>query len=221
MKVTNKPFLAIETTGSLCSVCVYENEKKNLTVSLNMDRAHSKKILSLIDSAMSNFGIKPPDLGGICVSEGPGSFTGLRLGFAAAKGIAFGAGIGILKVPTFQSLAFELSEKMSVNTRGLIVTKAALEESYVYGFKACDDGFMEVFPLSLVENDKLLQMIQEGNYSKVYSNIQIERVKTSEKTSPDALSIVKYAIKKLNFVFDNEVDFIEPYYFKNFIVKVR
>lgn len=221
MKVTNKPFLAIETTGSLCSVCVYENEKKNLTVSLNMDRAHSKKILSLIDSAMSNFGIKPPDLGGICVSEGPGSFTGLRLGFAAAKGIAFGAGIGILKVPTFQSLAFELSEKMSVNSKGLIVTKAALEESYVYGFEACDDGFNEVFPLGLVENNKLHQMIEEGNYSKVYSNIQIERVKTSEKTSPDALSIVKYAIKKLNFVFDNEVDFIEPYYFKNFIVKVR
>lgn len=170
---------------------------------------------------MSEAGIEYSELSGICVSEGPGSFTGLRLGFAAAKGIAFGQNIGILKVPTFKSLAFEVSENMASGTRGLIVTKAALEESYLFGFESTEDGFSELLPLQLVMNHDLKKLIEEGDYHKIYSNIKIEHKGKIEKSSPDALSIAKYATKKLNFAFDLEIDFVEPYYFKNFQVKVK
>ena len=96
MRTSEKPVLAIETTGSLCSVSIYESDRKNLTISLNMEKAHSKMILTLIDLAMKSFGITVTDLAGVCVSEGPGSFTGLRLGFAAAKGIPLGQNFGII-----------------------------------------------------------------------------------------------------------------------------
>lgn len=221
MNILGKPVLGIETTGSVCSVCVYESEKKNLTISLNLDKAHSRKILSLIDFAVDSFNITPADLGGICVSEGPGSFTGLRLGFAAAKGIAYGAGIGIIKVPTFKSLAEELSMTMSPGSRGLIVTKAALEEYYVYGFEAHSGYFNELFELSLIENNVVNSLVSKWDFSKVFSNVKLDQIEIVEKTSPEALSVVRYAKRRTDFKFDYDVDFIEPRYFKNFIVKVK
>lgn len=185
------------------------------------EKVHSKKILSLVEFAMSEAGVEYSELKGICISEGPGSFTGLRLGFAAAKGIAFGQNIGILKVPTFKSLAYEVSENMPAGTRGLILTKAALEESYLLGFESTTDGFSELLPLQLVMNNDLHKLIEDGGYEKIYSNVKIDGKPGIEKSSPEALSIAKYAAKKLNFAFDFEIDFVEPYYFKNFQVKVK
>ncbi len=221
MRTSEKPVLAIETTGSLCSVSIYESDRKNLTISLNMEKAHSKMILTLIDLAMKSFGITVNDLAGVCVSEGPGSFTGLRLGFAAAKGIAFGQNFGIMKVPSFKSLAYELSSTMTPGSRGLIVTKAALEESYIYGFEAVDDDFKELLPLSLVENELLENIINEHNIERIFSNISIPGHPVNGKSAAEALWIAKYAAKKLKFAFDHQIDFIEPYYFKNFTVKVK
>lgn len=221
MNHSEKPVLALETTGSLCSVAIYLSDKKYLSLSLNMEKAHSRKILTLVDSALESFGVTTSDLGGVCVSEGPGSFTGLRLGFAAAKGIAFGQTFGIMKVPTFQALAFELASNMPSGTKGFIVTKAALEESYTYGFVSEGDGFSEILPLCLTDNERLNEIIGAGGYDKIYSNIQIPGQNVTEKSSPEALWIAKYAAKKLKFAFDHEIDFIEPNYFKNFTVKVR
>jgi tRNA threonylcarbamoyladenosine biosynthesis protein TsaB len=185
------------------------------------EKVHSKKILKLIEFVLSEAGVEYSDLAGICISEGPGSFTGLRLGFAAAKGIAFGQNIGILRVPTFQSLAFEISENMPSGTKGLIVTKAALEESYLFGFEVTDDGFRELLSLQLIMNRDLNEIIQNNGFEKIYSNVKIDGIQKIEKTSPEALSIAKFAAKKLNFAFDLGIDFVEPYYFKNFQVKVK
>lgn len=217
----NSVVLALETTGMLCSVCVYKNDSDYINLSLMKEKAHSKKILSLIEFAISEAAIEYSDLTGICISEGPGSFTGLRLGFAAAKGIAFGQNIGIVKVPTFESLAFEVSENMAAGTRGLIITKAALEESYLFGFESTESGYSVLIPLQLVMNRDLDKLIKGGGYGKIYSNVKIDNVEKIEKSSPEALSIAKYAAKKLNFAFDLEIDFVEPCYFKNFHVKVK
>lgn len=221
LKNSERPVLAIETTGALCSISIYANDRKHLTISLSMEKAHSRKILSLIDSALSIYGIATCDLAGVCVSEGPGSFTGLRLGFAAAKGIAFGQEFGIMKVPTFKSLAYELSSTMKEGSRGLIVTKAALEESYIFGFEAQGEDFSEVIPLTLIENELLVKTISEGCFDRVFGNVIIPGCDVTGKSSPEALWIAKYAAKKLKFAFDHEIDFIEPYYFKNFTVKVK
>ncbi|MBV6445545.1 MAG: tRNA (adenosine(37)-N6)-threonylcarbamoyltransferase complex dimerization subunit type 1 TsaB [Ignavibacteriales bacterium] len=225
MNNSGKPVLAIETTGSVCSVALYKSSSHYLSVSVKMDKAHSKKILGLIDSAFRDYGMTPREISGVCVSEGPGSFTGLRLGFAAAKGIAFGAGVGILKVPTFEALAYEISSFQPNGSKNLILTKAALEESYIYGFEVGGDsdslGFTETFPLSLTENSKIEKIINEERYDRIFSNIKLNLHSISEKTSPDAFWIAKYAEKKLKFAFDSKIDFVDPYYFKNFVVKAK
>ncbi|RUM34470.1 MAG: tRNA (adenosine(37)-N6)-threonylcarbamoyltransferase complex dimerization subunit type 1 TsaB [Desulfobulbus sp.] len=66
---------------------------------------HSRRLLGSVDWVMKAAGVEWPDIDGVAVSLGPGSFTGLRIGMAAAKGIVLAAGIPLLGVSTFAGIA--------------------------------------------------------------------------------------------------------------------
>lgn len=70
---------------------------------------HSQTLMPLIDSVLNMAGITVPQLDVIAVSNGPGSFTGLRIGVGTAKGIAFGAGKKVVGVSPLLSLAYNIS----------------------------------------------------------------------------------------------------------------
>jgi len=69
--------------------------------------SHSRTLLKLAESLMSNLDIKPADIGLIAVSRGPGSFTGIRIGVSAAKGIAWGLEIPVCGVSTLEAMAYQ------------------------------------------------------------------------------------------------------------------
>jgi len=68
-------------------------------------RRHASEIVRLVDVALAGLGIRPADLAGIVVGDGPGSFTGLRIGWAAAKGLAQEAGLDLVAVPSLMAAA--------------------------------------------------------------------------------------------------------------------
>ncbi len=68
-------------------------------------RRHAAEIVRLVDVALSRLGVEPRDLEGIVVGDGPGSFTGLRIGWAAAKGLAQEAGLEFRAVPSLMAAA--------------------------------------------------------------------------------------------------------------------
>src|SRR2546425_2121341 len=68
-------------------------------------RRHAAEIVRLVDVALSRLGVEPRDLEGIVVGDGPGSFTGLRIGWAAAKGLAQEAGLELRAVPSLMAAA--------------------------------------------------------------------------------------------------------------------
>ena len=86
--------LAIDTTAKTASVCVGKDDNGEFTpLSLwtsNCGFTHSETLLPMIDSCLSSSGICADDIDTIAVSAGPGSFTGVRIGVACAKGISFG-----------------------------------------------------------------------------------------------------------------------------------
>ena len=107
------PILAIETSSSVCGVGVYYDEARHTQIQHCENRKHGSIIIPLIDECLSHFNIAAKDLGCIAVSEGPGSFTGLRIGLSAAKGMCAGLQIPLIMVPTFSAMAFELSNLCS------------------------------------------------------------------------------------------------------------
>src|SRR2546430_10284825 len=68
-------------------------------------RRHAAEIIRVVDFALRRLSIRPADLEGLVVGDGPGSFTGLRIGWAAAKGLAHEAGLELPAIPSLMAAA--------------------------------------------------------------------------------------------------------------------
>lgn len=77
-------------------------------------RTHSERILPAVENLLGTLGLKPRDLAAVAVSIGPGSFTGLRIGVAAAKGLAFSLGLPLYGIPTLEALAANAAPRTGV-----------------------------------------------------------------------------------------------------------
>ncbi len=96
--------LAIETATEICSVAYQVNGSVEGLVEKAIPRQHAEQLPVFYRELVDNSGLKLPELDGIAISIGPGSFTGLRIGLSFAKGLAFGHGLPLIPVPTLQAL---------------------------------------------------------------------------------------------------------------------
>ncbi|MBN9241289.1 MAG: tRNA (adenosine(37)-N6)-threonylcarbamoyltransferase complex dimerization subunit type 1 TsaB [Mesorhizobium sp.] len=101
--------LAIDCSGNLCAACVYDAEvgKELGRNVLDLGKGHAEHLMGAIAGALGEAGIAYADLATIAVSVGPGSFTGLRVGVATARGLALALKIPAIGVTTLEALAAE------------------------------------------------------------------------------------------------------------------
>jgi len=97
--------LSIDTTGAYSSVAIYDDGKITQVINRD-DYSHLKKLAPCIKNLMEQESLCAKDLDAIAVSRGPGSFTGIRIGMATAKGLAQLWDKVIIEVPTLASFAF-------------------------------------------------------------------------------------------------------------------
>jgi tRNA threonylcarbamoyl adenosine modification protein YeaZ len=105
--------LAIDTAAGPCAACVHDGEAG---VELGRDvldigKGHAERLIGVIEGALGRAGLAYADLGRIGVSIGPGSFTGVRVGVATARGLALALGIPAVGVNTLEALAAEAHTK--------------------------------------------------------------------------------------------------------------
>jgi len=217
--VDQKPVLAFETSENLCGVCIYFSNEKYFSASINLKHSHSEKIFEATELLLKISGIEPIDLDSIAVSEGPGSFTGLRIGYSAAKGIAYGAEIPIIPVPTYEALAFQLATIKNDGEEFIISNKVSREEVYFAKFKIRGNSYIFVEDLTILTND-LFRSKADG-YQVFGNSVSLIGKNTEFPFVPDPLFIAKWAVKfgveKKTFKYD----FLEPNYLKEFIVKEK
>ena len=104
--------LCIETTTTQCSVALCaQGEVIGLAQSNHENYQHSQLLHTYIDTVLSENNKKPSDLTAIALSSGPGSYTGLRIGAAAAKGLCYANDIPLIAIPTLDILALEINPK--------------------------------------------------------------------------------------------------------------
>jgi tRNA threonylcarbamoyladenosine biosynthesis protein TsaB len=97
--------LAIETSTLAGGVALLDDGRVIAEYALDVAVTHSERIMAAVDSLARGAGWRPGDLQGIAVAVGPGSFTGLRIGLATAKGLALALGLPIAAVPTLDAMA--------------------------------------------------------------------------------------------------------------------
>lgn len=97
--------LAFETTAKAGSVALLRDGKLLAESYQNTGMTHSQTLLSMAQDMLSAAGLKPSDVQAVAVAAGPGSFTGVRIGVAAAKGFAWGAQLPCYGVSTLEAMA--------------------------------------------------------------------------------------------------------------------
>lgn len=97
--------LAIETTGPLAGVAVTDAGGVIACLAFRHRMDLAKHLLPRVEAALAMAGVALPELEGIAVSLGPGSYTGIRIGVVTAKALAYAAGIPLSGVPTLEALA--------------------------------------------------------------------------------------------------------------------
>ena len=98
--------LAIETSSLVASVAVVEEDQLLADFVLQHPMTHSQKLMPMLENALNYLGLSIPDFDAIAVTIGPGSFTGLRIGVSAAKGLAQPYGIGVIPVSSLKATAY-------------------------------------------------------------------------------------------------------------------
>jgi tRNA threonylcarbamoyladenosine biosynthesis protein TsaB len=99
--------LAIDTAGVDCAAAVFDSDSGELLgrVSDTIGRGHAERLMAMIDEALAEARLTLADVGRIGVTVGPGSFTGIRVGVAAARGLALALGVECVGVSTLEVLA--------------------------------------------------------------------------------------------------------------------
>ena len=117
--------------------------------------AHAEKLLDLVDAAMKQAELRMSDLDAVAVSQGPGSYTGLRIGVSTAKGIAYGLEIPLIGINTLQAMA--ASQRIVPGEFVVAVLDARRNEVYTQTF---GDSLQEITLIEAV-------ILEEGVFASV------------------------------------------------------
>jgi tRNA threonylcarbamoyladenosine biosynthesis protein TsaB len=124
--------LAIDTASTLCAACVWDagTERELGRCVEDIGKGHAERLMDVIAQALAEAGVTYADLGAISVSIGPGSFTGIRVGVAAARGLALALKIPALGVTTLSAIAEE-ARRAHPGRRIIASIDARRDELYV------------------------------------------------------------------------------------------
>ena len=153
--------LAIDTAANLCAACVFDTQagERGRAV-LDLGKGHAEHLIAVIDEALGHAGMTYADLDGIAVSVGPGSFTGVRVGVATARGLALALKIPAIGITTLDALAREASE---ANPGRAVVVRIEAGRGQIYAAAFSSAGELTFGPaaLDLEATDRLIREMGE------------------------------------------------------------
>lgn len=126
--------LALDTATTGCSVSVCCGDEVLVHDARDMNRGQAEVLLPMAVEALRQAGLTPQDLDAIAITRGPGAFTGLRIGLAAARGLALALGIPCLGVTTLEALAHGVSLAERHGKTILVAVESKREDVYVQTF---------------------------------------------------------------------------------------
>lgn len=209
--------LAVETSSKVSSVAVATKDRLLAEITTESKLTHSKTLIPHIEKVLKLANIKKSDLTGIGVSVGPGSFTGLRIGLAASKSIAYALNIPIYGAPTLQTLAYHFPVP---NLKTVAVMDAQKNMVYRESYEFKKMSLQIVDKLEIVSLDTVIEeilncdkniMLAGEKAEKIFDGLDKENVNLAPfyERMPRAALVARYAFLKKEP--DNLMD-LEPLY---------
>ena len=145
--MSSNPLLALDCSTEFCSVAL-RNGDTMTAKEIRAGQHHSELLLPMVDEVLVEAGLGLTQLRAIAFGAGPGSFTGLRIACGVAQGLAFGANISVVPIPTLLALAQATTQK-----RVLTVLDARMGEVYVAAYQKIQDQWQVVIAPCLCRPD--------------------------------------------------------------------
>lgn len=217
------PLLALDTSGASLSVSVFTSFENYVEINSRKINSHNESLFIALSKALELTNLKAEDLKLIIVSNGPGSFTGLRVGLAAAKGLAFGLNIGIILADTFEALAFSISRGFERNEPFYLLQNTGKFETIVAKFFVKSDGKFEILEDKKLCKINILKDILEKDIFKFQylqnlndkASIEADNLVIIENLR--ASDIAKYVFEYFKPEMVGDLFESEPFYFKEFM----
>lgn len=217
--------LHLETSTKNCSVAISRNsELLCLCEEYDDQYGHSEKLHQFVNWALEGAEITLNELDAVCVSKGPGSYTGLRIGVSAAKGFCYGLNIPLLSLNSLEILA-----QTQVNQGfDLIIPMidARRMEVYTAVFDSSGRMISEIEAKILEENsfeefaDKKIAFVGDG-VGKSKEILHLPNAEFLEGIHPSAKQMIPLAEEKFQNKDFEDVAYFEPFYLKEFMAGVK
>ena len=216
---TATPVCSVALNDGCCTLALRETERQN---------AHSEKITNFIREVMEVANIDYRQLDAVAVSQGPGSYTGLRIGVSTAKGICYAADLPLMAIDTLEAMAYgmkmKLGSQIADNDLLIPMIDARRMEVYASVFDAQMNRINDTAALVIDEHsfddlclDHHLWLFGDGapKLSKLFENQpNINIINGFRPSAAYMLPLAEKALKEQKFV---DVAYFEPFYLKDFI----
>jgi tRNA threonylcarbamoyladenosine biosynthesis protein TsaB len=213
--------LSIETSTTNCSVSL-SRKGKLLIVKEDYDKnySHAERLHVYIDDVLKQAQVSVNEIDAVAISKGPGSYTGLRIGVSAAKGLCFALNKPLISIPTLESLAHQVTSNDGVivsmlDARRLEIYAAIFDSNYEQIRETKAEVLNELSFSSYLEKGKVYFI---GNGVEKTKNLIVhENALFIDNKLPSANEMGSIAFYKFKISDFEDVAYFEPYYLKDFV----
>ena len=219
--------LLLETSTAVLSVALAEDGQLIAERCCTQPRMQASLTAPLVKEVLDQAGLSVRDCDAICVSKGPGSYTGLRVGVSTAKGLAFGAGKPLLAIGTLDILAEGARPQLRAVGDGLIVPMIDARRMEVY-CAVYDGSGKQLSPVEakVIDAESFAEELAKGPVLFVGDGApKCQSVLSSpnahfQEAYPQASAMATLAEKAYNEKRFEDLAYFEPYYLKDFVATV-
>jgi tRNA threonylcarbamoyladenosine biosynthesis protein TsaB len=217
--------LSLETSTTVCSVALHENDSLLATAEFHLEHSHASKLAQLIDTVVKFSGIDLPHINAVAVSSGPGSYTGLRIGTSTAKGICFALNVPLIAIDTLTILSGQM-QGMNVD-RSLLCPMIDARRMEVYcSVTDAEGSVIQNVEAKIIDEKSFEDLLREhrmiffGNGAEKCRNV-ITHTNAAfvDRVTPSAVQLGVMAYKKFQGAEFEDLYHFEPFYLKEFKAK--
>ena len=216
--------LSVDSSYSTATCALIKDDKILAEINLNDKKQHSVILMRLIDSILKEYEIDINDIDAFIISRGPGSFTGLRIGMATLKGLAFASKKPLISVSTLDALAYN-----SISFQGIIcpIMDALRDNIYTCIYKNENNNLTPLIKEQCLNINELVTILKEQTLPIIFvgdgvakhkeflqENIPNSFFAPNHSNFPKASSVGELGIKKINDGVIENIDSINPIYLR-------
>ena len=224
--------LSIETSTATCSVAIHEDGRLLHSINSDVPQSASSQLAVMINKAFEVTKIMPHHIQGVVVASGPGSYTGLRIGIATAKGICFALKVPLISINTLQLMAyqFRMAHSMKENDfLNLVALCPMLDARRMEVYCILVDSSLSIIELTqakIVDESSFDEWLSKGKIfffgdgaEKCKQVIKHVNAHFVAGIVPSAIQLGELGIKSWNQGMFEEIVSFEPFYLKDFLIK--